>query len=303
MAANVIRGVIAPNLTPYDEDMSVAEDLYLDHAEWLIDQGCAGLAPFGTTGEALSIGIDERMGLLEQLCQRIDPARIIPGTGLTSLPDTVKLTRHAVDMGCAGAMTLPPFYFKGVSDDGLVRYFEWLIEAVDRPALRIYLYHIPQVAGVGIPPAVAERLHRAFPDVVVGIKDSSGDWSNTEKLLAIDGLVVYPAQENTLVAGDKLGAAGCISATANLNPANIARLIASIDAGNVDKELESQVDAFRKLVAGAGPIPAQKALLAHWTGDARWGRLRPPLMPMADPSALLRELPSEIEQSVRASLP
>ena len=287
---DAIRGVIAPNLTPFKADLSIAEDLYLDHAQWLIEQGCAGLAPFGTTGEALSIGIEERIGLLEKLCARVDAAKIIPGTGLTSLPDTVRLTRHAVDMGCAGAMTLPPFYFKGVPDQGLYDYFAWLIDAVDRPALKIYLYHIPQVAGVGIPPAVAERLHRAFPDIVVGIKDSSGDWSNTEKLLAIDGLIVYPAQETTLVEGHALGAAGCISATANLNPANIARLIGSIEAGSVDQALNAEVAAFRKTLAAAGPIPGQKALLAHWTGDDRWTRLRPPLMPLADASALIAEV-------------
>ena len=277
-----LRGVIAPNLTPFNDDLTIAEGLYLDHAEWLLAEGCVGLAPFGTTGEALSLGLDERLATLEAMVDRgIDPARLIPGTGLTSLPDTVRLTRHAADQGCAGAMVLPPFYYKGVPEEGLYDYFAWLIEAVDRPALPIYLYHIPQVAGVGIPPAVARRLHEAFPEIVVGIKDSSGDWANTEKLLAIEGFVVYPAQETTLAEGHRLGAAGCISATANLNPAAIARLIAATEAGQADARLEDEVNAFRKLIAGAGPIPAQKALLAHWTGDARWARLRPPLMPLS----------------------
>ena len=290
MPTEALRGVIAPNLTPFNDDLSIAEGLYLDHAEWLIDQGCIGLAPFGTTGEALSIGMDERMDLLEKLCKRVDPAKIVPGTGLTSHPDTVKLTQHAVDLGCAGAMTLPPFYFKGVSDDGLFDYFEWLIEAVDRPALRIYLYHIPQVSGVAVPPSVTERLFKAFPEIVVGIKDSSGVWENTEKLLAIKGLIVYPAQENTLIEGHALGAAGCISATANLNPGNIAKLIQTIESGAPDMELNAQVGAFRKLVAGAGPIPAQKALLTKWTGDDRWSRLRPPLQAMPDVEALAAEV-------------
>lgn len=277
----VLKGVIAPNLTPFEDDLSIAEGLYLDHAAWLLAEGCVGLAPFGTTGEALSLGMDERMRMLEAMVRRgIDPAKLVPGTGLTSLPDTVALTRHAVDQGCAGAMILPPFYYKGVSEDGLYDYFGWLIEAVDRPALKVYLYHIPQVAGVGISPAVARRLHQAFPEVVVGIKDSSGDWENTKQLLAIEGFVVYPAQETTLAEGRALGAAGCISATANLNPAAIARLIAGIEAGQADAALEAQVNAFRKLIAGAGPIPGQKALLARWTGDARWARTRPPLLPM-----------------------
>ncbi|MEM9061352.1 MAG: dihydrodipicolinate synthase family protein [Pseudomonadota bacterium] len=290
MPTQALRGVIAPNLTPFNADLSVAEALYLDHAAWLIDQGCVGIAPFGTTGEALSIGIEERMDLLVKLCLRIDPKKIIPGTGLTSLPDTVKLTRQAVDMGCAGAMILPPFYYKGVSDDGLFDYFQWLIESVDRPALKIYLYHIPQVAGVAVPPSVSARLFEAFPDIVVGIKDSSGVWDNTEQLLGIENFIVYPAQESTLIEGHALGAAGCISATANLNPAAIAKLIASIEAGAPDMALNEQVCSFRKLVAGAGPIPAQKALLHRWTGDDRWARLRPPLTATPDIAALAAEV-------------
>jgi 4-hydroxy-tetrahydrodipicolinate synthase len=277
-----LRGVIAPNLTPFNDDLTIAEGLYLDHAEWLLAEGCVGLAPFGTTGEALSLGIEERMATLEAMIDRgIDPGRLIPGTGLTALPDTLRLTRHAVDQGCAGAMILPPFYYKGVPDDGLYDYFAWLIDAVDRPGLRVYLYHIPQVAGVGIPPAVAARLHKEFPETVVGIKDSSGDWENTKHLLAIEDFIVYPAQETTLVEGHRLGAAGCISATANLNPAAIARLIETIEAGAPDPQLNEEVAAFRKLLAGAGPIPAQKTLLARWTGDARWARVRPPLAPLA----------------------
>ncbi|MGD1922862.1 MAG: dihydrodipicolinate synthase family protein [Paracoccaceae bacterium] len=290
MSFTPLRGVVAPNLTPFNEDLTIAEELYLDHAAWLIDQGCVGLAPFGTTGEALSIGIEERLELLEKLCLRVDPAKIIPGTGLTSLPDTVTLTRHAVDMGCAGAMTLPPFYYKGVSDDGLFNYFSWLIEAVNRPALKIYLYHIPQVSGVAIPPSVSARLFAAFPDIIVGIKDSSGIWENTEKLLAIKDFVVYPAQESTLIEGHALGAVGCISATANLNPAAIAKLIGTIEAGAPDMELNEQVCAFRKLVAGAGPIPAQKALLHLWTGNDHWARLRPPLDAMPDVAALASQV-------------
>ncbi|MEM7060599.1 MAG: dihydrodipicolinate synthase family protein [Pseudomonadota bacterium] len=290
MTTKALRGVIAPNLMPFNADFSVAETQYLDHAEWLIDQGCVGLAPFGTTGEALSVGIAERMDLLEKLAARIDPGKIIPGTGLTNLPDTVKLTQHAVDVGCAGAMTLPPFYFKGVPDQGLYDYFVQLIEGVNRPNLKVYLYHIPQVAGVGIPPKVAAWLHADYPEIVVGIKDSSGDWSNTEQLLAIKSMITYPAQESTLVEGHALGAAGCISATANLNPAAIARLIDGIQAGTPDMELNAQVQAFRKLVAGAGPIPAQKALMHQWTGDAAWSRLRPPLMAMDDPAPFIAEV-------------
>jgi|SRR5690625_1558234 len=159
-----LSGVIAPNLTPFNEDLSIARDLYLNHAEWLLATGCAGLAPFGTTGEALSLGIEERIEMLEAMVARgIDPARLIPGTGLSNLPDTVRLTRHAVEQGCAGTMVLPPFCFKNVPESGICSYFTQLIERVDHPDLKICLYHIPQVTNVGLPPDLVRRLHAAFP--------------------------------------------------------------------------------------------------------------------------------------------
>ena len=185
----ISRGVIAPILTPFNDDLSIATDLYVAHARWLFEQGCVGIAPFGTTGEALSVGIDERIAAIETLLDGgIDPARVIPGTGLTSVADTARLSRACLDMGCAAVMTLPPFYFKSVSNDGLYAYFEQLIAALGADA-RIFLYHIPPIAVVGIPPSLVKRLHQDFPTQVIGIKDSSGDWDNTRELLGIDGMI------------------------------------------------------------------------------------------------------------------
>ena len=193
MAVERIRGVIAPLLTPFNDDLSIATDLYVTHAHWLFEQGCAGIAPFGTTGEALSVGIDERIAAIRVLAESgIDPARMIPGTGLSNVADTARLSRACLDVGCAGVMTLPPFYYKAVTEDGLYRYFEQFLDAVGENA-RVYLYHIPQIAIVGIPPTLAARLHGAFPGQIVGIKDSSGDWENTRALLGIDELIVYQA--------------------------------------------------------------------------------------------------------------
>ena len=152
----------------------------------------------------------------------VDPKRVIPGTGLCNLPETIALSRHAVELGCAGVMTLPPFYFKGMGDDGYFDYFERLIDGVDHPDLKIYLYHIPQVSGVGLSIELVTRLRAAYPDIIVGIKDSSGDWDNTRRLLAIDGLIVYPGAELPVIDAYP-GSAGraCISATANLNGGDI----------------------------------------------------------------------------------
>ena len=145
----MIKGLIAPTLTPFNDDLTIAEDLFLSHAKWLLsDGGCAGLAPFGTTGEALSVGIDERIAMLDMMIANgINPLQLIPGTGLTNLVDTAHLTRHAVEKGCLGAMILPPFYFKGVPDDGIYNYYRELIRLVDHPNLKIYLYQFRWWSG------------------------------------------------------------------------------------------------------------------------------------------------------------
>ena len=285
-----IRGVLVPLLTPFNDDMTVATDLYVAHAWRLLDQGCAGLVPFGTTGEALSVGIDERIAAVQALVDAgIDPALMIPGTGLSNVTDTARLSRACLDMGCSGVMTLPPFYYKGVGEEGLYRHFVQVIEAIGDGA-RIFLYHIPPIAIVGIPVTLAARLHAEFPGQVVGIKDSSGDWDNTRALLGIDGLIVYPGSELPLVEALELGAPGCISATANVNGAAIANLIAAYFDGDTDRvhELQQGVRQFRLRLQDYAPIPAQKRLLALATGDARWANVRPPFLAM--PEAEGREL-------------
>jgi 4-hydroxy-tetrahydrodipicolinate synthase len=279
-----MRGVLVPLLTPFNADMSIATDLYAAHAVRLLEQGCAGLVPFGTTGEALSVGIDERINAVHALVDAgIDPSVMIPGTGLSNVADTARLSRACLDMGCAGVMTLPPFYYKGVSEEGLYRHFVQLIEAIGDDA-RIFLYHIPPIAIVGIPVTLAARLHADFPEQVIGIKDSSGEWDNTRALLGIDGLVVYPGSELPLVEALALGAPGCISATANLNGAAIADLIAAYFEGDNERvqELQQSVRRFRMRLQDYAPIPAQKRLLALMTGDQRWSDVRPPLLEMPE---------------------
>ena len=180
-------------------------------------------------------------------------------------------------------MTLPPFYFKGMSDEGLFAYFARLIDLVNDDRLKIYLYHIPQVSGVGLSIPLVTRLHAAFPEIVVGIKDSSGDWKNTKALLGIDRLIVYPGAELPVIDAIRLGAPGCISATANLNGSDIAEVIALCHAGNWDtaEEKHKKVCAVRMLFQDYAPIPAQKALLARQLDQPTWNNLRPPMQPMA----------------------
>ena len=307
MTSIPIRGVLVPLLTPFNDDMTIATDLYVAHAQRVLDQGCAGLVPFGTTGEALSVGIDERIAAVRALVDAgIDPAKMIPGTGLSNVTDTARLSRACLDMGCSAVMTLPPFYYKGVGEEGLYRHFVQLLEAIGGDA-RIFLYHIPPIAVVGIPVTLAARLHAEFPQQVVGIKDSSGEWDNTRALLGIDGLIVYPGSELPLVEALELGAPGCISATANLNGTAIARLIAAYFQGYAARvrELQRDVKRFRLRLQDYAPIPAQKRLLALTTGDERWANVRPPLVEMPEEQGreLLNALQDEFEFEPAANRP
>lgn len=225
------------------------------------------------------------MAALEGLvASGIDPKVIIPGTGLCNLPETIALSRHAVELGCTGVMTLPPFYFKGLGDDGYFDYFQKLIYGVNDPNLKIYLYHIPQVSGVGLSIQLVARLRTAYPDIIVGIKDSSGDWENTRQLLNIKGLNVYPGSELPVIDALRLGGPGCISATANLNGSGIAKVI---ELCNEDKWDEAEaahkpVKQVRFLFQNYAPIPAQKALLAKRMDESRWENLRPPFQRISD---------------------
>jgi 4-hydroxy-tetrahydrodipicolinate synthase len=208
---------------------------------------------------------------------------MIPGTGLCNVADTARLSAACLDLGCAGVMTLPPFYYKAVTEDGVYRYFIQLLETLGSGA-RIYLYHIPPIAIVGIPPSLAFRLHAEFPENFVAIKDSSGDWENTRALFDIDGMIVYPGSEVPLLDALALGGPGCISATANLNTRAIARVVELYDSGESEAalNLHDGVTRFRRFVEGYGPIPAQKRLLALSSGDPRWANVRPPLTALSE---------------------
>ena len=290
-----LSGVLAPVLTPFRPDLSPDPARLLAHCRWLLGHGCAGLAPFGTTSEANSLSVDERERLLDALVEGgIPPERLVPGTGCCALPDTVRLTAHAVRRGCAGVLVLPPFYYKGVSDDGLFRSFAELVERVGDDRLRVYLYHIPPVAQVGLGPALVERLLAAYPRAIAGMKDSSGDLANTRAMLerfAARGFDVFVGSERFLLAGLRGGGVGCITATANVNAAAVDRLFREWRSPSAER-LQDDVNAIRGAIERVPVIPALKAILAHHAGDPGWETLRPPLVALAPAQreALLADL-------------
>ena len=279
----MIKGLISPILTPFNDDLSINNGVYSEFAKHLLDNGCSGLAPFGTTGEALSVGNEERMNSIEGLINSgIDPNVLIPGTGLCNIPDTVMISRHAMNLGCHGVMVLPPFYYKDMNEEGIFNHFDELINRIDHPNLKIYLYHIPQVAGVGLSIDLVLKLKSSYPDIIEGIKDSSGDWDNTKALLSIEDLVVYPGAELPVIDAIKLGAPGCISATANINSQDIGEVIKLCHEGKWKEaeNLHEKVKKVRLLFQEYAPIPAQKAILASITGNKLWNNLSPPFKPL-----------------------
>lgn len=287
-----MSGVLAPVVTPFASDLSPDADRLLKHCQWLLGQNC-GLAVFGTNSEANSQSVDERRRLLDALVEAgLDPKRMMPGTGCCSIMDSVTLTRHAVAHGVGGVLMLPPFYYKGVSDEGLYRNFAEIIDRVGDDRLRIYLYHFPQMSAVPFSIELIGRLRESFPDIVVGMKDSSGDRKNLEAVLkAFPGFGYFAGNETLLLAALRAGGAGCISATANVNGKAIDRLFRSWQSDDADS-IQASLDEVRGVVQRYPLVPALKRIISHYAGDPEWNRLRPPLVELneADGNKLIADL-------------
>ncbi|HXL67627.1 MAG TPA: dihydrodipicolinate synthase family protein [Xanthobacteraceae bacterium] len=279
---NVAQGIWPPAATPFRADLSIDFDRYIAHCRRLLADGAHGLAVLGTTSEANSLEIAERETVLERLVAAgIAADKLLPGTGATSLGDAVRLTGHALDLGVRGVLLLPPFYYKGVSDDGLFAFVSALIERIGSDRLKLYLYNFPQMTGIVWSVALVGRLRDAFPGIVAGLKDSSGDVAYMDKLLeSYPGFAVFPSSEALLLAALRKGAAGCISATANTHVIEIRGLFDRWQDSNAAM-LHERVAAVRRLVQSYPLIPAVKAILAARDNANDWLRVRPPLDPLA----------------------
>ncbi len=272
--SKTLSGVIAAIATPIEE--SGAPDLKraVNLARYLLDNGCDGLNVLGTTGEATSFSLDERKAVMSAYqAEGLPLDRLMVGTGAAAVSDAVALTRHAAALGFAGALVLPPFYYKGVPDDGLVAYIDTLVKAtVDKP-IPIYLYHFPAMSGLPWHVTLIKRLLELFPSRIVGLKDSSGDMAYARSVVAISpDFAVFPSTEAALLEARDGAFAGCISATANLNADLCARAWRSGDAGALDAAV-----AIRKLFDGKPLVAGVKALLAHIHDDPALARVKPPL--------------------------
>jgi 4-hydroxy-tetrahydrodipicolinate synthase len=279
--AKRIEGVLSPVVTPFKRDYAPDAERFVRHCRWLLKSGCAGLAVFGTNSEANSMSVAEKRKLLEALVAGgVPAAALMPGTGHNAITDSVELTREAVKLGCGGVLMLPPFYYKGVSDEGLYRNFAEIIERVGDERLQLYLYHIPPVSQVPISLALIEKLISKYPGIVAGVKDSSGDWSNTKAMLdnfSRNNFDVFAGSEEFLLANMRNGGKGCITATGNVNPGPIDNVYRNWRSAEADK-LQAGITATRKIVQKQPMIPALKAAIASFGNDPQWKTVRPPLV-------------------------
>ncbi len=281
MAPNTLQGVIAAIATAVDANGAPDSARSVALARFLLDNGCDGLNVLGTTGEATSFSIEQRKRVMSAYAASGLPLeRMMVGTGAAATADAIALARHAAELGFAGALVLPPFYYKGVPDDGLVAYIEAIVAATTAQPIPIYLYHFPAQSGLPWHVALIRRLLDSFGERIVGLKDSSGDMEFAHAAAAISPrFKVFPSTEAALPKARSGPFAGCISATANLNADLCAR---AYRAGDADALTEAV--AIRKLFDGKPLVPGVKALLAHIHGDPQWARVAPPLaaFPAAD---------------------
>jgi 4-hydroxy-tetrahydrodipicolinate synthase len=275
------KGVLAAVLTPMDEDLGPDHGAFADHCHRLLGAGCHGLSVFGTTGEANSLSVNERLSALEALAESGVPVeKLLPGTGSCALTDTVRLSRAALETEAAGVLVLPPFYYKGVGDDGLYRFFAEVVERVGDDRLRLYLYHIPQMTGVDLGLSLISRLIDAYPGVVVGTKDSSGDRERITTLCReFPGFSVFVGTETLLLETLRAGGEGCISATVNVTSRLARRVYDAHEAGKDGEAaaLQERLTQLRASIEAYPVIPALKQLMADLTEDKQWRNIRPPL--------------------------
>ena len=281
---NRFTGVLPAALTPVKEDLTPDDALMAQHCRWLLDNGSSGLAILGTTGEANSFSLKERIRIVESLVESGIPGeKLMPGTGSCTITDAVELTRVAVNAGAGGVLMLPPFYYKNPSDEGLYAFFSEVIQRVGDDRLQIYLYHFPQMSATPISYNLIEMLLKDYPDTIAGMKDSSGQLDNmTGAARNFPGFHVLSGADHLMLPVLEAGGAGAITACANVCSSPLGALHAAFRAGGETAALHEQVTAVRHTVSEFPLSAALKQLVARHTGDDRWLRVRPPLTLLSD---------------------
>ena len=276
------RGVYSAVLTPFEPNGAPAHRAFIEHCRSLLANGCDGLSILGTTGEANSMTVDERIGTLEALVRAgVDPQRILPGVGCCAIGDTVRLAKHALGLGVTDLLVLPPFYYKIADDDGLYDAYAQTIEQIGDDRARLYFYNIPQVSGIAISPALVRRVQAKYPAIVAGVKDSSKNPETMRAYNAIPNLRVFVGTEKLLLANMRAGGVGTIAAFANFDAMQLHEVVEHWQDPGAD-DRQAAIDARGKAIEGVATVAALKAITEAATGDAAWRTIRPPLRALDD---------------------
>lgn len=287
MASQRLQGVIAAIPTPITADGEPDLPRFVRHGAWALDHGCHGLNVLGTTGEANSLSAVQRRAVMAAAALALPSERLMVGTGTPDLATTIDLTIAAHGLGFAAALVLPPYYYKSVSEEGLFAWFAALVAATASTPIPIYLYNFPQMTGIAFSPSLVRRLAEAFPDRILGAKDSSGDLAYAAAIAQIEGFDVFPSSETALAKADADGYVGCISATVNVS----APLVAALWADRGNAELLRRADETRRAISAQPLIPAVKFLVGRIQGDEEFERVLPPHIALtADQKAALAGL-------------
>ena len=279
-----LPGIWPALLTPLDAALNIDLKRFAAHAKSLVEGGCGGVTPFGTTGEGPSFSLDERRAAIDALVEGGVPgSRILVSTSCAALPETLALTRHALSVGAWGCLMLPPFFLKGVPDQGIVDAYRWVIDGAADPRLRIMLYHIPQVAGVGLSHGVIRELKRLYPDTIIGIKDSQCDLAHSIALADefMTSVTVHVGNEPDLPEMGRRGSTGAVSGLANFMPRHVHRMVSTPDAPGTAQDL-ARVQQLLAILGGYALMPALKGIMTILSGEKAWLRVRPPLVALTD---------------------
>lgn len=286
MSNSPYKGVFAAVLSSVNADMTINLDAMAAHSKWLLANGCDGLGILGTTGEANSFGLKERISIIEGLAERGVPAdKTMPGTGCCAVVDTVTLTKAAIDAGAKGVLMLPAFFYKNNKDEGLFRYYSEVIQKIGDDKLKIHLYHFPQMSGVPITYGLIEMLLKEYPNTVVGMKDSSGDLENMAGAAErFPGFSVFAGADQLMLPTMRRGGVGCITAAANVSCALNAEVYKEYTENGDTPALEekqARLAAVREAVSLYPYPPGLKAMIARNTGDDVWLNIRPPFIALS----------------------
>ena len=306
-----IAGVFSATLTPIKKDLSINQDLFLRHCQYLMSQGHDGLAIFGTTGEANSLSIQEKKDNLEfLLLNRIDPKVLIPGTGSSSVNDAIEMTRHAVNNKVRAILLLPPFYYKNVSEEGIINYYRHIIETVGNNDTQYLLYHIPQNTYVPISFKIIEILLKFYPNNIVGLKDSSGDHDRMLKMVKyFNNFSIFCGHDSLALSIYKRGGAGAITAGTNVCGKLLSFIIKNYKKESEIEnfaEMQKLLEQIRQVITSHEPISLMKAYFSIVDNIMDWNNVLPPLKKLENPEnqklvLILKELVKKIDPLITNS--